>query len=66
MPDGFKIAFWLYEWNEEVAVKLSHRFCVRMLKMNPNGRFLFTEQIGVRVENWENFVQAINSLKVSR
>jgi hypothetical protein len=65
MPDGFRIAFWLYEWNEEVALKLNHQFCVRMLKMNPKGRFIFTEQIGVRLENWENFVKAINNLKAN-
>jgi hypothetical protein len=62
MPDGFKITFWLYEWNDDVAIKLSHRYCIRILKTNPQGRFLFTEQIGIRQENWVEFVKAINAL----
>jgi hypothetical protein len=62
MPDGYKITFWLYEWNETVSQKLGHRFCIRILKTNPQGRFLFTEQIGIRHENWEEFVKAINAL----
>jgi hypothetical protein len=66
MPDGFKITFWLYEWKEEVASRLGHQFCVRILKFNPNGRFIFTEQIGVRTENWESFVKAINCLEIER
>ncbi len=64
MPDGYKIVFWLYEWNEEVAAKLGHQYCIRMLKSNPEGRFLFTEQIGVRLENWKMFLEAINDLKM--
>jgi len=64
MPDGFKTTFWLYEWNEEVAQKLDHRFCIRILKFNPSGRFLFTEQLGIRKDNWEKFVKAINQLTI--
>jgi hypothetical protein len=64
MQDGYKTSFWLYEWNEETALKLNHRFCIRILKFNPGGRFLFTEQIGVRKDNWEKFVQAINQIAI--
>jgi hypothetical protein len=64
MPDGFKITFWLYEWNEDVATKLGHRFCVRMLKSNPSGRFLFTEQLGVRSEDWKTFADTIKRLAI--
>jgi hypothetical protein len=66
MPDGYKITFWRYEWSEKVANELGHRFCIRLLKTNPQGRFIFTEQIGIRQENWEDFAQAINDLQASQ
>ena len=64
MPDGYKTSFWLYEWTEETALKLNHRFCIRILKFSPSGHFLFTEQIGVRKDNWDKFVEAINQLSI--
>ncbi len=65
MSDGFKLTFWMYEWEDDVALKLDHKFCVRMLKKNPAGRVLLTEQIGVRVDNWSRFISEINSLSIN-
>jgi len=64
MSDGFKLTFWVYEWNDDVALKLGHRFCVRILKLKPDGHNLLTEQIGIRVDNWSTFVDAINKLNI--
>lgn len=64
MSDGFKLSFWLYEWNDDVAVRLGHNCCVRILKHNPAGRFLLTEQIGIRVDNWSKFVEGLTGLKI--
>jgi hypothetical protein len=64
MSDGFKLEFWRYEWNDDVATKLNHKSCIRMLKKNPAGRFLFTEQIGIREDNWTVFLDTIKSLKI--
>jgi len=66
MPDGFKLTFWLYEWNDDVASKLNHRFCVRIRKLNPEGRPLQYEQIGVRVDNWNTFIDIVNKLKIEQ
>ena len=63
MSDGFKLTFWLYEWNDEVASKLKHRYCVRIRKLNPIGLPLLTEQIGVRIDNWEAFLDSVTRLK---
>lgn len=63
MSDGFKLGFWLYEWDNEVALKLGHDFCLRIRKLRPDGHVLMTEQIGIRVDNWSNFIDAINDLK---
>ena len=65
MSDGFKITFWLYEWNDDVALRLGHNSCVRILKHNPAGRFLLTEQIGIRVDNWRKFVDGLDKLQIS-
>jgi hypothetical protein len=64
MSDGFKLTFWLYEWNDDVASRLGHNSCVRMLKKNPEGRVLLTEQIGIRVDNWNKFINEINKLEI--
>jgi len=64
MPDGFKLTFWLYEWNDDVALRLKHRYCVRIRKLNPEGRPLLTEQIGVRIDNWNTFLDTVNKLKI--
>lgn len=64
MSDGFKLTFWLYEWNDNVASKLGHQFCVRILKLKPDGHNLLTEQIGVRVDNWNTFLDTVNRLKI--
>jgi len=64
MSDGFKLTFWLYEWNDDVALKLGHRLCVRMIKLKPDGHVLLTEQIGIRVDNWTHFIETIAELKV--
>jgi len=64
MSDGFKLTFWLYNWNDDVALKLGHRSCVRILKLKPDGHVLLTEQIGVRVDNWHTFVDAVNKLNI--
>jgi len=64
MPDGFKLTFWLYEWNDDVALRLKHRYCVRIIKLNPEGRPLLTEQIGVRIDNWKTFLDTVNKLKI--
>jgi hypothetical protein len=64
MSDGFKLEFWRYEWNDDVAIKLDHTCCIRMLKKNPAGRFLFTEQIGIRADNLSFFLDAIKGLKI--
>jgi len=65
MPDGFKLTFWLYEWNDDVASKLKHCFCVRIRKLNPHGRPLLTEQIGIRVDNWNDFLNTVTKLKLN-
>ena len=65
MSDGFKLTFWLYEWNDDVALRLGHNSCVRLLKKNPAGRVLLTEQIGIRVDNWSRFIDEINSLEIN-
>jgi hypothetical protein len=64
MSDGFKLGFWLYEWNDDVALKLGHDCCLRILKRKPDGHVLMTEQIGIRVDNWPNFVDVINGLRL--
>jgi len=64
MSDGFKLTFWLYEWNDDIALRLDHRFCVRIRKLTPNDRPLLTEQIGIRVDNWNTFIDAVNKLKI--
>lgn len=64
MSDGFKLGFWLYEWNDDVALKLGHDYCVRILKRRPDGHVLMTEQIGIRVDNWSNFLDVINNLRL--
>jgi hypothetical protein len=66
MSDGFKIEFWRYEWNDDVATRLKHNSCIRMLKKNPEGRFLFTEQIGIRLDNWSTFSEALKNLKIDQ
>jgi len=63
MSDGFRLTFWIYEWNDDVALRLKHRYCVRIRKLNPNGFPLLTEQIGVRVDNWNAFLDIVNRLK---
>jgi hypothetical protein len=65
MSDGFRLGFWLYEWNDDVAVKLGHDRCLRILKRKPDGHVLMTEQIGIRVDNWSNFVDIINRLSLT-
>lgn len=65
MSDGFKLGFWLYEWNDEVVSKLGHDRCLRILKRKPDGHVLMTEQIGIRVDNWSTFVKVINGLRIS-
>lgn len=64
MPDGFKLTFWLYEWNDDVALRLKHRHCVGIIKLNPAGRPLLTEQIGVRIDDWKTFLDIVNKLKI--
>jgi hypothetical protein len=64
MSDGFKLTFWVYEWNDDVALRLGHSSCIRILKHNPAGRFLLTEQIGIRVDNWSKFIDELNSLQI--
>jgi hypothetical protein len=64
MTDGFRLTFWLYEWNDDVAAKLKHRYCVRIRKLNPKGLPLLTEQIGVRVDNWKTFLGTVNKLDI--
>jgi hypothetical protein len=64
MSDGFKLTFWLYEWNDDVALRLGHRFCVRIIKLKPDGHVLLTEQIGIRVDNWDAFIDAVNKLVI--
>jgi hypothetical protein len=64
MPDGFKLTFWLYEWNDSVAAKLKHRFCVRIRKLNPKGLPLLTEQIGIRIDTWDTFIGEIRKLEI--
>jgi len=64
MSDGFKLTFWLYEWNDDVALKLKHRFCVRIRKLKPDGHSLLTEQIGIRKDNWNTFIDTVNKLKI--
>jgi len=63
MPDGFKLTFWLYEWNDDVALRFKHRYCVRIRKLNPKGFPLLTEQIGIRADNWNEFLDSANKLK---
>lgn len=64
MTDGFRLGFWLYEWDDEVALKLGHDRCLRIRKLRSDGHVLMTEQIGIRVDNWSNFVDAINELNI--
>lgn len=66
MSDGFKLTFWLYEWNDDVALKLDHRFCVRIRKLKPDGHTLLTEQIGIRVDNWDAFVDTVTKLVIKK
>jgi len=63
MPDQFKLTFWLYEWNDDVALRLKHRYCVRIRKLSPIGHPILTEQIGVRVDNWNTFLDTTGKLK---
>lgn len=62
MPDGFKLTFWLYTWNDDVASKLNHRFCIRIRKFNPLGRHIMSEQIGIRLDTWDTFIETVNKL----
>ncbi len=66
MSDGFRLGFWLYEWKDDVASKLGHKNCIRMLKKKPDGHVLMTEQIGIRVDNWQTFLSTINNLDLAK
>lgn len=65
MSDGFRLIFWLYEWNDDVASKLGHHSCIRITKRKPDGHVLLTEQIGIRVDNWSSFLEALNKLEIN-
>lgn len=64
MSDGFRLGFWLYEWNDDVALKLGHEHCLRILKRKPDGHVLMTEQIGIRVDNWSSFLDTLSNLQL--
>ncbi len=64
MSDSFKVTFWRCEWHEDVAAKLGHKSCIRILKFKPDCRFIFAEQIGIRIDNWRNFVDEIRGLEI--